>query len=511
MPQKWVCRCGQAVPAQLSYCGSCGTKWNKVAKGTQPSAKTRPAKDGRSTNRDSEFAIPDIGIALASSASALPASSPQVQRQDQQPRSIKSQLHYRANRIGKLESRISKLEQAQAEVKQSWPQFVHKMQTIVQNEHQRCTQFQSQVTQELTALRAELQTLLTQQLDAPPVQQDNMYANAIATGFPVETLPHLHMTLEAILRSLTGQNLQGATPHPQMPMDVDSQFQPAPVPSQPNVQFAPNHPTLIEPPMPPMMSQPVLPVQETREVGESLTPPPGNWAWPPAQPPMLNMNIPSFPLPNLSDNVGMAVAQHAPAAQANVPTRPVTGMSQDQETQHGTDLQHLISTVDPMTGQAVLEAAKALSELPLSQGGAAGGGLTAQHLQQLQSFAEQQKQCQQRMEEIQHQNRQHGTSEQAGIATPVPTDQQVDVSKHDTMTVASSPAAQSTPARRAQVFAMSPPGQRIPKVPKVQEGNIHQQGNVHQGAEHVISDSPIESPRSPTPIPTEIPTDSELD
>ena len=44
MPQKWSCSCGSSVPITMSYCGSCGRRWDKV-KQVQP-AKNRSRSSG---------------------------------------------------------------------------------------------------------------------------------------------------------------------------------------------------------------------------------------------------------------------------------------------------------------------------------------------------------------------------------------------------------------------------------------------------------------------------------
>ena len=138
----------------MSFCGSCGVRWDKSQKKGNQGGQTKPKKSPQEA-ASAHFEVPSVGASLSLSASSVsqPVQPPRV---EQQSRTLKAQLHHRANRIGKVEARIQRLENAITDVQQRWPRHVHQVQQELITDHQRCIDFNATATKEIEALRQEL-------------------------------------------------------------------------------------------------------------------------------------------------------------------------------------------------------------------------------------------------------------------------------------------------------------------------------------------------------------------
>ena len=190
MPQKWVCSCGSHVPFSLSFCESCGKRWDRIGKQPHTHGKPKPRKDGdqptSAPTADASavaFSVPSVGVQLPSSQSSsspmLPIASQQGASRPEAPqKTLKTLLRQQANRIGQVESRIKKLESALTQVKESWPRYVHDAQQLMNSKHRERIEFQVAVNSELVQLRQEMNTLFSQKLeDARVTYQDQQPAD----------------------------------------------------------------------------------------------------------------------------------------------------------------------------------------------------------------------------------------------------------------------------------------------------------------------------------------------
>ena len=74
-------------------------------------------------------------------------------------KSLKTTLHQKAYRIGKIEARIRKLESALSDVQAKWPEHVQRAQQQLRTDYGKYLQFQQVASIELAELRQELQQL----------------------------------------------------------------------------------------------------------------------------------------------------------------------------------------------------------------------------------------------------------------------------------------------------------------------------------------------------------------
>ena len=543
MPQKWSCSCGCKVPLTMSYCGTCGRRWDKVSKPTgkpkkpQDSLQTPPV--GASAASAVEFRFPSVGVQLPVSQSSqhspsvvLPIATmqPGSNASDNPPKSYKALLHQRANRIGKVESRIEKLERALTETKDRWPRFVHELQQAMQREHRKCVDFQTAVNGELVQLRQELNVLLT---------QDIAQAHAAHAAAQPPIAPSLIQQVQMVLESLpqVSQMQQQATYSQSQQMEVDTEQAPMMMPQPtvipgftcPNIaEEAPNLPQMTEPSMntqqglqglipnmPVMQPQPFM--TQPMAVPEPLHPPPGNWGWPPNMP-VLNPTTE----PQQAHAMTMT-ADQGPLQSHGVPTVPT--MAQEAESQLQDQVLQHVGPVDPQFMHTLQEAAQGLNDLPQAQGGGGGMGLNAGHIQQLIQFAKQQQQCQENLKSFRQDMQTliqpqplpqavgSGMTPNDSVQAPptpvTPIHPTVEtpatpVIPADTMSIHSSPdrASQGHKTTSVQHFQMSPPGQRQPKISKTGPGPVHDQANA------LTTQVPSsDGSHSPTPVPTEIPSE----
>lgn len=315
-------------------------------------------------------------------------------------KSIKTLLHQRANRIGKIENRISRLQSGLAEVQQNWPKYVHQMQQLINKEHQKCVQFTNKATEELQELRQELQQLLTQQITNVDMfgYQQTPVMPLLGSGYAtsqVPTMPMPFMTPSVVdVANGQGMDVDSSAPsrHAMPPQHTVTQ---QPVKPLPCVGTAP----MPMSPVDQLHAPPVLPMQNVVSAVPNLDTeiPPGNWAWPP-QPPILPVQTQQEP--DASDVV----------APANRPTLP------NVEVQSWPPLvsDPTAPEVPQAVNQVVHQAAQGLLALQQQQG-QSSTYLTPEHQQQLEEFARQQMMCQQSLQQFTAQaealNNQHAKSQ----------------------------------------------------------------------------------------------------
>ena len=138
MPQRWKCSCGSTAPLTQVYCGVCGKRWDQSNK-SQGNKGPKPKKEAPKAAASTDFSIPSLGYTLPQPSLPVPASQmqQQVSQPNNQAKSLKTLFHQKGNRFGKIEARIAKLQNALAEVAQSWPIFVQRQTDYVSQQHQR--------------------------------------------------------------------------------------------------------------------------------------------------------------------------------------------------------------------------------------------------------------------------------------------------------------------------------------------------------------------------------------
>lgn len=500
----------------MSFCGSCGQHWDR-------NTKTRPAQPNKPKGKKpeveakvaEEFSMPSVGLPIGSQGSSLqPAAS--IQQQQPVSKPLKTLLHQKANRIGKLENRIAKLKSAIRQVQQDWPAYVHKLQQHMQQEYQKCVTFTQQAQKELQELQLELQEVVSSQMVQPACPSPPP-----ATGYAAAPVldPQQLQQVQAAIDALSAAGLlQSQTlEHTQMSMDTDhyghpaQQMEPSPLcqsgshmPNIPGVQIPelqpmqPMHPLSVQIPVLPVVSQPSVGPQ----VEVSQPEPPGQWGWPPAPPQLPSLHLES-PVPD-----------DTPEMFANPlyrkPVLPVPAPQMQSAVPDPAPVQ--VPQYAPQVQQAVNQAAQGLQDLCQQQGLGDGHSLPPEFQEQLARFAAQQQECHAKMQAMQQTalNKPQGKPVALGPFPNRPVDHASKTTVHatngswDGLSVHSSPMKQThtkgpDPAER---YSLSPPGQRETKIPKSIIGDIHSQQGLG-----LISDSPIASPRTPTPVPTEVPTE----
>lgn len=163
MPRRWQCSCGAQVPIAFSFCGTCGKRWDRVATGKQ----TKPPQKSTRKGSEASAATDALGLALqrslpwslgAPSNPTAPTPAPNTAA-----KTNKAIFHQRANRIGKVEARIAKLQTSLTEIQQTWPRYVNQVQQLLAQEHQKCVEYYRKSTLELQELQQELNDLLASQ------------------------------------------------------------------------------------------------------------------------------------------------------------------------------------------------------------------------------------------------------------------------------------------------------------------------------------------------------------
>ena len=507
------------------------------------------------------FALPAVGLQLSLSSQPVAASGTQTVANQPAVKSIKTQLHQRANRIGKLEQRIGKLQAGMQEVSATWPSHVQELAQTLQTDFQKCQDFQSQASQELTTLQAELQSLLTQGLDQEipdrRVSQPVLpIAESPASPSVTSLLPQVYAAISQLqAHGLIQVNMPAVVqspmdctdpPQPVVQTPVVSSFsQAAPsVYSQQPVGQASVHPSVgfvqqpqqVQPPgivQPPQldlmthgffqaiqaMQLPVQspnpgtmqlqepaqnmapmqpPVHKIPDLHEPMTPPPGNWTLPQSPPAE----------PNHVPLIGAAQTEAPQESVQMFPNPLYKARAQDQtpcqQLAAGKPIQAMKQAVEEATAAMVqMHSVSTFAELP------------PQVQQQLNNFAVQQEYCRQQLAQIvpakygamtpppKHRTQQSptiGPQGVEGMPTPLQMPPSHPPQGQDAFSVKSSPA---------QVLGMSasPPGQRTPKIAKVDAGHVHQQPAVNKDGVETV---PI--PLSPTAsqasmVPTEIADD----
>lgn len=515
MPQKWSCSCGQQVPINLSFCGSCGKRWDKVARNqTNVAQKAKKQESSSSDTTDKgmvgfEFNIPSVGLSLPS----LPLQSSNAASVPVQQKTFKTILHQRANRIGKLEVRIRKLEQGIQEVQTNWPQYVHRMQQQLQHEHQRCVTFHAQAHTELTSLRQELQELVQGQ--AMPSLSDmsmHMYGQDQPTSRIQEALQVLHAAGIGVPSSYAAPPMTPDVPMQSVP-DV-----PAVPPVPPGLQTYVHLPT-VDAPTPaatpqcsqasgtPSVAATLQPSPAVQASGTGMqAPPPGNWAWPPVLPTLptdlsIGSTGQSSPKTSFPNPLYQALTEPPPTS-----CQPELNVQQCVQSA----IQHTgAPLLDTAVQQVVHQAAAGLVELCHHQGTLSQDGLPPEIQEMLNQFTVQQAQCHEQLQQLKTSvvpPSQVGPKP-AAFSHPKP----VPVSG-DAHSIHSSPGgaeAHGSNKHLPERFLLSPDGQRDTKIPKTVDASVHFQPvnakvPLHAGLTTPLPES--SSPRTPTPVPTEVPS-----
>ena len=498
-----------------------------MKQGNSTQQKNKAKKDSAGTTKPDQglaipgFAAPSVGLALSSHASSSGSSSQPATANalPQQPKSIKATLHQRANRIGKVEARLSKLAKAIQDTKDQWPIYVNQMQQKLQQEHQRCVQFTQAAQAEMHTLQSELAEL-TSAVGSTPVQ-------------PVEASSDTSLVMQAaqVMLDYIVQSQTRAVPwETNAAMDVDvnhttaipdllsyqvpdvasvmqhAQF-PVPAPAQ-----VPNAPTRaqVSVPLPAMPSQ----------TGANHQ---GDWNWPPSMPMAqtyanalnqvhtqlpANASQPTQPLPATAEQVPTqqqrdTTASALPQAgfKTGIPAPPQTpeelfpnplykAKDSQRQPESARVILPLLNPEDPVI-QDAMQGLRDLHSVPV------GADLPPHVMQQLHKFAQQQEYCRQQIATM-FPSQSKGTSQTAQVfpqeLPPAPGTPQSQM-----------PPCPSTPAALDTMSIHSSPAKidtRCTKVAKATEGHVHQQPGMTDPAATPIPLSPSDTPRSM--VPTEV-------
>lgn len=486
----------------LEYCGSCGKHWSRIAKQAKhPNGKPKTRTDNEPKVAEA-FVMPMVGLPLGSqvgssqSASSAPAVQPSITKP------LKNLLHQRANRLGKVESRIQRLQKAVADVKQNFPVYVNKIQQHLRTEHQKCLTFCSQATEELAVLQKELQDLISGNVTVPSHPSQGYAQNTIDTQQMSKVQEALATLTAAGLMPLQ-PSIPAVTPH----MEVDAAAFPDIARDANNFQdtygfHVPNIQDVLEP-------QPVMNPMSPRNQEHQ---PPGSWTWPLLEPIVPELVIGQDPI---QDPIQVPTVEPSSEQFPNPLYRsPILPVQPDS----GTACQAATSAQDktaPEVAQAVNAATQGMQAWCFEHGLGDGQTLPVNVQAQLNVFAEQQKHCHAIMQSMQQ-----------GINPPSPAGQPQSfgpiLPTHKSMVPFSQPfppkprasdggSVHSSPAKSTmhmqgldglERYSLSPKGQRIPKIPRAHGGDVHTQPRI-------LEDSPEEGSKSPTPVPTEVATPTE--
>ena len=556
---------------QHAFCGSCGSRWDRKGSKSRPKKGEAEvgSKQGKTHSQHAEYVLPTFdfpALSLSSSSGSHAFFEPMPQQAPQNAsKSVKAVLHQRANRIGKVEARIQKLEFGLQEVCTNWPRYVHAHHQQLIQEHAKCVQFCHEATKELKTLKNELATLTsTAPLQALPSQVDAKQPPVMPAGMdPVfvqqvqSAMTLIHQQQQQQQQSATMPSLPSSpAPTYQAPMEVDDSAHLAagnptmnmfPMPAawadlrtvMPNVPSVSTLPLAyenvagtgipMELPSGQKLSQdasttamPVLPAPisgASAEVGAAmvhpvttaqndLKQPPGVWDWPPPVPDlpahMMQIIDPSSSAPVTMPK--LSPGQHAQMTMPEVLTPPRTSP---------TGQAPLPVSMSPPSAELlkiVLNAEEGLKELQEQTTGEPAAELTPEMQQQLEQFAQQQAFCHAQIQAFQtaaKQRKQQQRSSQPTtpvaqptvLAPPVPAGSQL---PSDHWSVTSSPAKpQPSTGKQPEHYQMntSPPGERRTKISKTLEGPVHSQPSGVDGLP-TPPDSEI-----PSPVPTEVATE----
>lgn len=510
-------------------------RWDKAHKKAEPKHKARKENQATRADHAEEFQVPSVGYVFSGSVSTDTGAVNKVQTGQQPQKSFRTLLHQRANKIGRVEARIKKLEGALNTVQTTWPAYLQQATQKLEQEHAKCVAFQERATTELRELQQELQQLMTQQIAPvdPPIeavqypvtpnafQQPNQYrppkipgfamqdtapqvmeVDSMTTGaFPGFSLPYLGEVQQPVQTMHPSINVGGlpsasvgvGVPVPASVMSHMSPMQPSIGPAmmpQPQVpDRAPSSTVGAVPGFVPS-DHPGVPSTSQPQPGPQIPveAPPGNWETPPTSPQVADHSDEPAQFPN-------------PLYRPPAPVLPV---------QTATDAERVTADAPPEVRHIIADAVQAMHLLPIQQGGTGGNGLTSSQQQQLQLFAQQQQEAHQKMQALQQ-------------AFPVKPKGQVKIAAFDhapvtcqspepnrihdgTWSVHSSPGVPHTQGMLHHQQGASPKGQRQMKIAKNAEGDVHLQTSIATPVPTSPGDSPV-SPKSPTPVPTEVATE----
>lgn len=473
----------------LSYCGVCGKHWEQATKSNQTGANKTKSKRADTDTEVTSFAMPSLGYSLSGS-SVAPGSSQQPVQPPQQAatKPLRVLLHQKANRIGKIEARLEKLQQALQEVQQSWPVYVNKVKQHLNQEYQKCVEYQTKAAEEVKSLQQELKELMSTQIMPSPVPPHAMpqVDYAAAHGTSTAHSSQVQQALEVLASA--GIVIPSMHPVGPKPMEEDTHVE-AYVQKMGDSGF-PSHPA--------SMQQVNVPVQEPHVLPNHAFDqnPPGHWTWPPLPP----------VLPNLTLDEPDLAPQEIPAVEPTGHTLPVLPLTTPPA------VSEVPPGIAPEVATAVIQATAGLQEWCVQQGIGDGQTLPQEYQEQLLRFAIQQQECSQKMRAFQEQAQAmpEPPTGKPVVYGPAPFSHQSKppILSHpytgvDGMSINSSPAR--TPQRAEEYSIASPPGQRDLKVAKTNTGDVHLQGTFGVAVQQPVPSSPP-SPDTPTPVPTEIAT-----
>lgn len=491
MPQRWTCACGQQVRFSQLFCGQCGKRWQKNMT-PNPKARGKPSSDTKP--RVEGFSIPSVVLSSSSAPSGF-SNAPQGNGGNPQ-KSIKSLLHQKANRIGKLEARASKLKAALLQVQESWPKYVHEVQSMLAAEHTKCVQFTNSATAELNQVQHELHELTQPHMHAHQTQADMSQTH-------MESMQMLQVQQALqLLQSAGLVKLPTYAPQPAQ-MDVDPPIEPPAVATP-----------VSNPPQLPAVAQAAgigsnMGNQPANGSIDNADQPPGNWGWPPAAPITCTHVLPDISI----DPEESHVEEYVQSGSTGMHPGPLP-VVQDMFPNPLYTPPASQPVLPVPVQQVVIQAEAGLRELAQAQGMTPTDALPAHLQQQLDAFKEQQMQCHAQLEAFQQ------IAAQQARATPIPesptghpmSPAPTPVPAMDSLSVKSSPQKHShAPTSKLEPF---PNPQCHQKVAKQTPGNIHAQPQMFSmalghTAQATNTEDEDQSSRDPTPVPTEIPSDSD--
>ena len=514
MPARWSCKCGTQVPLALSFCGQCGTRWDKVAKGKQPSnnrPKTQAKEEKEVQSPDPSdghgFAVPSVGLPWqtekAKSQSLVPPRAPQQ-------KTLQTIIHQKANRVGKVNARIRKLEESLAFVQTGWPSHVQSVQKELHNKYIEVCRFQSDVKAELIQLKQELNQLsvLGQVPQIPAPLDVNMFQQ-VQTAMEVLTA--------------AGMTFSPYTGVPEAPahMEVDQQQFEFPqefvLPNlaevDPSVQFPFQHPVGHVGQMHSVPVQVPSAVHNTAAVCQGMSQvqnPPQPACTKNFRPPAIDLEIPPGnwdpEIPQHFPNPLYKAPQAMPAVPPVLhPETPILPVAEEPKPLMHWQYAPTPAPINAEVAAAVANAIQGLQEQHVLQQMPGGPEMPEQYQKRIDNFTLQQNQLQQQMEQLQQmipktpaKQPQHA-QRIPGTSAPINAANSADA---DVMSIHSTPQRVD---RKTGVtpIPLSPQAMREPKVAKAVPGAIHEQPKVN-GFTTPIPVTPSNSPRSPTPVPTEI-------
>lgn len=357
-------------------------------KTSHPKHAPKPKKaDPSSASQDQLLPVLSQQFPWSSSSVSLPVAAPQPQSGNAQ-KSHKAIFHQRANRIGKVEARISKIEESLVQVQVQWPKYVHQVRQLLAQEHQKCLEFHQSSMKELQALKEELHGLLTQHpVSAAQQSPGGDVGGTGVTAVPSQTPGSMHQVYTAIeLLASYGiyPTIAGAPNHGNMEVDPKITHAPAatvaPLPTV-GPPVVPVEMVPQVPPGPPSISvPPQLPVHQRSAPIDNAEVPPGQWGWPPISP---EIAVGQFQLPSQEPD-------QFPNPLYKPPTLP-DGF-QGPTTPNGLSTQDMVGGIATPVEPLVQEVSMKGSNSALEPFGRSNP--------QVQSLLDTKQQCQQQMQEI---------------------------------------------------------------------------------------------------------------